>query len=121
MSHCVIVYISLTSNDVGFFFFSKITILDIFFLKFLFKYFPYFLTELFLSLSLTCGVLKVDILNRTTLSVYVLQTSLSLWLICLRSFLKRFFFFDVDHFLMSLLNLLQYCFCFSFLAMRHVG
>ena len=33
-------------------------------------------------------------------------------------------FFDVDHFLKSSLNLLQYCFCFlffSFFAMRHVG
>ena len=103
------------------FFFQNNHFGHLFFLKFLFKYFPYFLTELFLSLSLICGVLKVDILNRTTLSVYVLQTSLSLWLICLLSFLKRFFFFDVDHFLTSLLNLLQYCFCFSFLAMRHVG
>ena len=27
---------------------------------------------------------------------------------------KNFFFFDVDHFLKSLLNLLQYCFCFTF-------
>ena len=29
-------------------------------------------------------------------------------------FFLRFFFFDVDHFLKSLLNLLQYCFCFMF-------
>lgn len=35
------------------------------------------------------------------------------------------FFFDVDYFKKSLLNLLQYCFCcilyFGFLIARHVG
>ena len=37
--------------------------------------------------------------------------------------LPLFFFFDVGHFLKSLLNLLQCCFCFMFcfLAERHVG
>ena len=32
----------------------------------------------------------------------------------------KIIYFDVDHFLQSLLNLLQYCFCFGFLATRHV-
>ena len=37
--------------------------------------------------------------------------------------LLDFFFFYVDHYLNSLLNLLQCCFCFMFcfLAERHVG
>ena len=42
---------------------------------------------------------------------------------CCNFFFLRFFF-DADHFLKSLLNLLQYCFCvmfFGFLATRHVG
>ena len=44
------------------------------------------------------------------------------------SFFKFFFFFNVDHFLKSLLNVLQYCFYFMVfffffpvLAARHVG
>ena len=38
-------------------------------------------------------------------------------------FFKCFFFFNVDHFLKSLLNLLQYCFCltFWFLATWHAA
>ena len=34
-------------------------------------------------------------------------------------FLRFFFFFDVDHFLDSLLNLLQYCFGFRFWLFGH--
>ena len=53
-----------------------------------------------------------------------LKNDLAIWynfFRCYTNFILFYFktFFDVDHFLKSLLNLLQYCFCFTFWFFGH--